>query len=95
MASYLNPPASSAIPKTHMVEQYHLTPPVEPRPYPADPLPASNEEKKLGSWVSGDKNAATHLIRNSLAGGDEQKRGELLSIHGEVARWLRDDISVQ
>jgi pyruvate dehydrogenase phosphatase len=95
MASYLNPPTNSAIPKTQLAEQYRLAPPIEPRPYPADPLPATTDEKKSGSWVFGDKNAATHLIRNSLAGGDQQKREELLSVHGDVARWLRDDISVQ
>jgi pyruvate dehydrogenase phosphatase len=95
MASYLNPPANGAIAKAHMPEQYRLGPPVEPRPYPALPLPATTEENKNGSWVFGDKNAATHLIRNSLAGGDAQKRNELLSVHGEVTRWLRDDISVQ
>ena len=95
MASYLSPPPSTSIPKTSLPEQYRLAPPIEPRPYPADPLPASTEEKKKGSWTYGDKNAATHLIRNSLAGGDVEKRIELLSLHGDVARWLRDDISVQ
>lgn len=95
MASYLSPPPSTSIPKTSLPEQYHLAPPIEPRPYPADPLPATTEEKKKGSWTYGDKNAATHLIRNSLAGGDVEKRTELLSLHGDVARWLRDDISVQ
>jgi pyruvate dehydrogenase phosphatase len=95
MASYLTPPPSTSIPKTSLPERYHLAPAVEPRPYPADPLPATTDAKKLGSWTYGDKNAATHLIRNSLAGGDVEKRTELLSLHGEISRWLRDDISVQ
>lgn len=95
MASYISPPPTSALPKTSLPEQFHLLPPVEPRAFPAEPLPATTDKKKNGSWVYGDKNAATHLIRNSLAGGDTEKRNELLSMHGEVTRWLRDDISVQ
>lgn len=42
----------------------------------------------------GDANAATHLIRNSLAGGDVKTRAELVSLGGKVSRWMRDDITV-
>jgi pyruvate dehydrogenase phosphatase len=40
-----------------------------------------------------DDNAATHLIKNSLAGSDEKKRNELLSMRYPISRWLRDDIT--
>jgi pyruvate dehydrogenase phosphatase len=57
-------------------------------------LPGTGD-RAAGSWVyEGDENAATHLIRNSLAGGDRKLRGELLSMHGGVTRWMRDDITV-
>lgn len=63
-------------------------------PYPAEPLPGS-ADRGVGTWVyEGDQNAATHLIRNSLGGGDRKGRNELLSLTGGVTRWLRDDITV-
>ena len=93
MASYLSHEKSSDIAKTSLPSQFPLEAPREPRPYPAEDLPGTGS-RAHGSWVfEGDGNAATHLIRNSLAGGDRKLRGELLSMHGGMTRWMRDDIT--
>lgn len=87
-------PTHPEIHKSTLPLQFPLTPPLTNRPYPADPLPGT-AEKSNGTWVfEGDSNAATHLIRNCLGGGDRKARNELLSVTGEVTRYLRDDITV-
>jgi pyruvate dehydrogenase phosphatase len=96
VASYLSHPRHSDIPRKTLPTSFPLRPPLpeSERPYPAQDQPGTADRAE-GSWVfEGDKNAATHLIRNSLAGGDRKLRGELLSINGKVTRWLRDDITV-
>ncbi|WVQ82583.1 hypothetical protein IAT38_004713 [Cryptococcus sp. DSM 104549] len=92
-ASYLSHPTHSDIPKIALPNLFPLAPPLpaDQRPYPAQDLPQPSAE----AWVyEGDANAATHLIRNSLAGADKKTRGELLSLTGKVSRWMRDDITV-
>jgi len=42
-----------------------------------------------------DKNAATHLARNALGGGDENYVSALLTIPSPQSRRFRDDITVQ
>ncbi|ORY23538.1 phosphatase 2C-like domain-containing protein [Naematelia encephala] len=94
LASYLSHPTHPDIPKTTLPTLFPLHPPAASRLYPAEDMPGSST-RSSGGWVySGDENAATHLIRNSLAGSDRQKMTELLSVNGKVARWLRDDITV-
>jgi len=94
VASYLSHPKHEDIPKTSLPATYPLIPPIEPRPYPAEELPGS-PDRADGAWVfEGDSNAATHLIRNSLAGADRQWRRELLSMRGKPTRQKRDDITV-
>ncbi|KAK8844684.1 hypothetical protein IAR55_006533 [Kwoniella newhampshirensis] len=93
LASYMAHPTHNEIAKTSLPNIFPLVPPLpaSERLYPAQDLPQPPNE----TWVyEGDENAATHLIRNSLAGGDKKARGELLSMHGEVTRWMRDDITV-
>ncbi len=94
VASHLSHRAHSDIPKTELPKQYPLLPPVKDRPYPAEDLPGT-AKRSNGAWVfEGDENAATHLIKNSLAGADRPYRNQLLSMHGEVTRNVRDDITV-
>ena len=94
IASHLSHKAHPDIPKSQLPTIFPLAPPPEHRMYPAEELPGSSNESK-GAWVfEGDDNAATHLIRNSLAGADRKTRGELLSLTGNVTRRLRDDITV-
>lgn len=67
----------------------------DPRPYSIDTLPGSPGQDE-GTWAfEGDKNAATHLVENALAGGDKWVRGCLLSMRGPITRQMRDDISVR
>ncbi|WWD22768.1 hypothetical protein CI109_107261 [Kwoniella shandongensis] len=93
VASYLAHPTHIEIAKTSLPNLFPLVPPPpkSERLYPAQDLPQPAGE----TWVyEGDKNAATHLIRNCLGGGDKKKIGELLSMHGEVPRYYRDDITI-
>lgn len=95
VASYINHQSRPDVAKAALASEYPLVPSSGERPYPAEDLPGS-PSRSTGTWVfENDKNAATHLIRNSLAGGDRKLRGELLSLHGETTRWLRDDITVK
>ncbi|WVQ72334.1 hypothetical protein IAR50_001885 [Cryptococcus sp. DSM 104548] len=92
-ASYLSHPTRKPIPKTSLPKLFPLAPPLpkSEQLYPAQELPQPEGE----TWVyEGDENAATHLIRNSLAGGDVKLRGELMSLSGKVSRWMRDDVTV-
>ncbi|WWC57705.1 uncharacterized protein I303_100239 [Kwoniella dejecticola CBS 10117] len=90
MASYLSHPTHSDIQKTELPRLYPLNPPIEERPYPVQELPQPTDS----SWAyEGDTNAATHLIRNSLAGANKKNRAELLSLNGKVSRWMRDDVT--
>lgn len=94
VASYLAHPTHPDVPKQYLPSQIAFHPPPSERPYPVEPLPGTKGRDE-GSWCfEGDKNAATHLIRNSLGGGDRKERGELLSMDGKMTRWLRDDITV-
>lgn len=97
LASYLAHPSHTPLPKSALPKRFPLAPPPPgaERPYPAQDLPAPTGEAASDTWVyEGDENAATHLIRNSLAGGDVKTRGELVSLSGKVSRWMRDDITV-
>ena len=95
VASYLKHRTHPDIPKTILPTAFPLMPtsPQE-RLYPIQDLPGT-ASRSNGAWVfEGDENAATHLIRNSLAGADRQYRAELLSMHGKVVRRVRDDVTV-
>lgn len=95
VASYMAHPSHKPLPKSALPKRFPLAPPPSTRPYPAQDLPAPTGEAASDAWVyEGDGNAATHLIRNSLAGGDVKTRGELMSLSGKVSRWMRDDITV-
>ncbi|KAK6904804.1 hypothetical protein I204_08407 [Kwoniella mangroviensis CBS 8886] len=90
IASYLDHSKHSDISKTELPNLYPLLPSKGERPYPVQDLP----QPKDGSWAyEGDTNAATHLIRNSLAGANRKNRAELLSLNGKVSRWMRDDVT--
>nr|XP_019048296.1 hypothetical protein I302_02066 [Kwoniella bestiolae CBS 10118]OCF27226.1 hypothetical protein I302_02066 [Kwoniella bestiolae CBS 10118] len=90
LASYLSHPKHPDIPKTDLPNLYPLLPANGERPYPVQELPQPRDE----SWAfEGDTNAATHLIRNSLAGANRKNRAELLSLNGKVSRWMRDDVT--
>jgi pyruvate dehydrogenase phosphatase len=92
-AAYLRHPSRDAVTKGDLPVQIPIKT-SDYRPYPVQDLPGS-PSRRDGKWTfEGDSNVATHLIRNSLAGADLQKRGELLSLHGKVSRWMRDDITV-
>ena len=110
VASYLSHPSHSDMHKSTLPIQFPLapypgqkadaTPPEQAaltassRLYPVEDLPGS-APRSNGTWCfAGDTNAATHLIRNSLGGGDVKKRRELLSLQGGVSRWFRDDVTV-
>ncbi|KAH9857448.1 phosphatase 2C-like domain-containing protein [Lenzites betulinus] len=45
-------------------------------------------------FVSGDANAATHLLRNALGGADVDLTAALLSLRGTRSRTYRDDITI-
>ncbi|WVQ94266.1 hypothetical protein IAU59_001345 [Kwoniella sp. CBS 9459] len=91
LASYLSHPKHADIPKTTLPTLFPLAEPTSERPYPVQDIPQPQGE----SWAfEGDSNAATHLIRNSLAGADRKSRAELLSLNGKVSRWMRDDVTV-
>lgn len=98
LASYLAHPTHPEIHKSQLPQHFPLKPypPNFERPYPAQDLPGSgSEERSTGTWAfEGDANAATHLIRNSLGGGNKQLRAEYLSLKAPVTRWLRDDVTV-
>jgi hypothetical protein len=49
-----------------------------------------------GTFVFGkDTNYSTLLVRNSLAGGDEKKMRELLSVEPPISRYQRDDTTAK
>ena len=50
-------------------------------------------KNESGSWAFVDSNISTHLIRNALGGGDEQRLRQMLSIPVPLARSYRDDIT--
>lgn len=95
VASYLRHPARTDLPKTLLPVAFPLVEtPAEERKYPVQSLPGQGDRRE-GSWAyEGDANAATHLIRNSLGGGDRERRARLLSLHGPFTRCKRDDVTV-
>ncbi|CAK9779770.1 unnamed protein product [Cutaneotrichosporon oleaginosum] len=93
MAAYLNNKKRNDVNKAKLAQEIPVAT-TEPRPFPVQDLPGSGKRDQ-GQWVfEGDSNAATHLIRNALGGGDRKLRGELLSLNGKVARYFRDDMTV-
>ena len=94
VAGYLAEPKRSDIRKAQLPAAFPLVKPSEPRPYPSQELPGSSGRSKGGWTFAGDDNAATHLIRNSLAGDDRGARAELLSLTGKMTRSWRDDCTV-
>lgn len=93
MAAYLKEKKRGDVNKAVLAKEVDLKT-TEPRPYPEQDLPGSGA-RDAGQWVfEGDVNAATHLIRNALGGGDRKLRGELMSLNGKVARYFRDDMTV-
>ena len=94
VASYLAHRTHPDIPKAQLAKLFPLAPSTEPRPYPAEDLPGS-PSRWVQNWTyEGDTNAATHLIRNAIAGADKKYRSEMLSLHGKVSRYKRDDMTV-
>ncbi|BEJ13409.1 hypothetical protein CspHIS471_0305830 [Cutaneotrichosporon sp. HIS471] len=92
-AAYLAEKKRADVNKAKLVQEIPFKT-TEPRPFPVQDLPGSGKRGQ-GQWVfEGDANAATHLIRNALGGGDRKLRGELLSLNGKVARYFRDDMTV-
>lgn len=92
VAGYLAHAKREDIGKTDLANQIKVKR-TEPAPYPVQDMPGTGKRAQ-GVWVfEGDENAATHLIRNAQGLGDRKRRGELLSLHGKVARWFRDDTS--
>lgn len=68
MAAYLEHKDHPPIAKTDLPSKLALTEPPTERPWPSEPLPGT-VGRDVGQWVfANDKNAATHMIRNSLAG---------------------------
>jgi pyruvate dehydrogenase phosphatase len=93
VAGYLAHPKRPDVSKEKLAAEIPLST-TEPRPFPVQDLPGKGK-KASGAWAfEGDDNAATHLIRNALGGADRKIRGELLSLHGKVARYFRDDMTV-
>lgn len=95
VASYMRDRKRADIPKIYLPQMFPLVPtPDSERPYPVEDLPGQGSRRQ-GSWAyDGDDNAATHLIRNSLGGGDRQSTAQLLSLHGPISRYKRDDVTV-
>lgn len=90
VAGYLAHGKRDDISKSDLAKQIPLKR-TEPAPYPVQDMPGVGARSR-GQWVfEGDANAATHLIRNAIGEGDRKRRGELLSLHGKVSRWFRDD----
>lgn len=86
-------PIHPDIPKATLPALFPFVPPKDPRPYPAEPLPGSDEgDMAQGNWVFEDGNAATHLIRNGLSIGDRELLREMMCLRNGT-RWLRDDIT--
>lgn len=93
MAAYLAEKRRGDVSKSVLAKELNVKT-TEPRPYPVQDLPGSGK-RDAGQWVfEGDVNAATHLMRNALGGGDRKLRGELMSLNGKVARYFRDDMTV-
>jgi hypothetical protein len=94
MAAYLNHKEHSDIPKPELPKLFPLAAPQPKRPWPAEPLPGAPGRTE-GRWVfENDKNAATHLIRNNLAGnGDRTVRRMVMSLRDNAARQMRDDMT--
>ncbi|WVO16054.1 hypothetical protein L204_103719 [Cryptococcus depauperatus] len=93
VASYLAHSSHPPVYKTSLPKLFPLSSPLPlfQRLYPAQNYPQPEGE----TWVyEDDSNAATHLIRNSLAGGNLDLRAKLLSLTGKVSRWMRDDVTV-
>ncbi|KAL7410997.1 phosphatase 2C-like domain-containing protein [Mrakia frigida] len=53
------------------------------------------DEEQEYFWYGRDENAATFLIRNSLAGGDEEAFLRLMSVKPPISRYQRDDTTVK
>lgn len=67
VSAHLSHPDAPDTPKPLLTLIHPYAPPTHPRPYPAETLPGE-EGRDEGSWVFEDVNAATHLMRNGLAG---------------------------
>lgn len=86
--------AGDTISKPALTASVPFEPPQEPRPWPLADLPCTTPENSAGVWLFKDQdNAATHLVRNSLARGDEQLTHLSLSARGGLTRRMRDDTS--
>jgi len=92
-AAHLDHPEHPNVPKSSLPLDVSLFPPSEPRPYPVRPLPGTTTENSQGAWAFKDINAATHLIRNSLAGANRMLSRQILSITPPGSRGMRDDIT--
>ena len=82
------------ITKTALTASVPFEPPRDPRPWPQAELPCTTPENSAGVWLFKDQdNAATHLVCNCLARGDEQLTDLSLSARGGLTRRMRDDTS--
>ncbi|WVQ81289.1 hypothetical protein IAT38_003412 [Cryptococcus sp. DSM 104549] len=89
LASHLAAQHSPDVPKDLLPSIFPHTPslPEDQHPFPKEELATT------GSWVFEDDNAATHLVRNSLGGGDRVLRKQFLSMRSPGVRAIRDDIT--
>lgn len=93
MSAHMTNPSASKIAKTTLASRYKFQPPIPKRPYPVEDLPGTTAENSQGPWSIQDDNAATHLIRNCVARGDDWERRRILSMKDGTLRELRDDIT--
>jgi len=97
LAAHLAHPEAPDIPKSLLPAIHQFTPPAEDseRMYPIESLPGA-PGRDIGDWVFEDGNAATHLIRNALAGmgWDRDVRRRVLSMREGYTRGIRDDTTV-
>ena len=68
--------------KSELAQQITLET-LEPRPYPAQPLPGTTEANSKGTWTLTDDNLATMVLRNAMGKGDEELGRRLMSMNKE------------
>ena len=83
-------PSPKSVTKSHLPLLHPYAAAKGPRPWPAEDLPGTKEGDENDTWTFADKNAALHLIRNSLGPGNTDERKWRLSAD---LRKYRDDAS--
>lgn len=98
LAAHLAHPKAPDTHKSSLPAIHQSTPPAadSERMHPIEPLPGV-PGRDIGDWVfEDDGDAATHLIRNALAGmgWDRDVRRRVLSMREGYTRGIRDDTTV-